>query len=276
MDKNKYLQLSISAFITAVVIGLGWIFGELQPMDIDWIKVGLLGISVLFGLYFFYKYKTNDSKTEGLEWVNYLVERMCEALPEIPVVLPLIVGVIIVTQNITKIETPDLSPITAKLSTNEQTLNNIATEIHNMSSYLTTEESFTKCPTSTPITCVTCCATSTPSATYTPTPTVVPTQSPTHTKTSTQILSPTPSPEIRGCVITYALNVRNSPGVIEDPSNHARIWLRNKACMTILKTETDTPEWAYVRFNGWVRLNIGETEYVVVIPSTTPTPTPKP
>lgn len=267
MEKNKYLQLSIGAFITAIVIGMGLVFNIIDKYCgerncFDWINGILIGISILFGLYFLYKYKIGDSKTAGLGWVNNLVERLCEALPEIPLVLPLILGVIIVTQNITNLEgqpSPDLSTIMAKLSTNGQTLNQIATEIYNMSSCPTMEESTAKCPTTIPIPCVTCCSTPISSDPYTPT----------QTDTSTQTSTPTPM-EITGCVVTHGLNVRKCPGVTETPSNHAKIWLREGACVTILETlDFQSQQWANIRTDkgeeGCVRLNKGETEYVVTV-----------
>jgi hypothetical protein len=227
IDDKKYLQLSISAFITSIIIVIGWLFANLGQSKCmflnlnlycsDWIKVVLLGISIIFGLLFLYKYKINDSKAEGLEWVNNLVESVYGAFPEIAIATPLIVGVIVVTQI-------------------------IFTETHT-----TTTE--------------------TPTPTMTPTPTI---ETPTPT-----IETPKPKPVVTGCVVTYGLNVRTTPGVLDSPSNHAKIWLRNDACMTIL--DTSTPEWAYVRFEGWVRLKKGETEYVIIVtPTAIPTPTPTP
>lgn len=278
MDDNKYLQLSISAFITAIIIGLGWLFTELGQSKcmrlscFDWIKVALLGISIIFGLLFLYKYKFNDSKTERLEWVNNFVESVCGAFPQIAAVTPLIVGVIIVTQITTeenantsinkdtldriatKIDdtlptiTTQLSTINgiavkidktlpaiaAQLSTNKDTLDRIATDINSITTDIS---NISSCPTR-------------------------------------ECPLSSPTPEITGCVVTYGLNVRKSAGVTA--SNHAKIWLRDNACMTIL--DTSTPEWGLVRIEGWVRLKKGETEYVAitVTPTATPTPTPAP
>jgi hypothetical protein len=69
------------------------------------------------------------------------------------------------------------------------------------------------------------------------------------------------------------LNVRTKPGVTATPNNHAHIWLRNNACLTILELSTTEPEWAHVQFEGFVRLKAGETVYVGTV---TPTPTPEP
>jgi hypothetical protein len=244
MEVNKYLQLSISAFITAIVIGLGWTITLIKNTEnwIPWINGVLLGTSILFGLYFLYKYTIDDSKTAELGWVNDLIEKVHQIFPQIALIPPLIVSVIIVTQ----IATDD-----------EQIIKGIATDIHHV---LATIAYTPPSPTIT--------LTNTPTST----PTNTPTSTPTNTPTSTPIITPTSTPTpVKGCVATHGLNVRTSPGMTEIPSNHAKIWLRNDTCMTILYTTT--PEWAYVRFNGWVRLSQGDTQYVVIVASTT-TPTP--
>lgn len=243
MDDNKYLQLSISAFITALVIGLGWIVDILADKFLVCLKLTLLGISILIGFFFLYKYRIYNSKAEGWEWVNNLVEKVYEVIPNIAMVPLIIVGVIIVTIN-----TSDPS----------------------------TQSPTTQSPTPKPKSCNTCCATPAPTATCPPTPTftltstptITPSPTPTNTSTPPPTITPTPR-EITGCVIIHGLNVRNSPGVKESPSNFAKMWLTNGACLTIL--DTSTPEWARVRIDGWVRLKIEETEYVVTV---TPTMTP--
>lgn len=264
MENNKYKQLSISAFITAIVIGLGLYFSnaKLTKGSINWIYGVLLGISILIGLFFLYKSTIDDSNTEGSEWVNNLVERIYQVIPQIALLPPLIVSVIIVTQV--------NSDADQDINTNDA----VSTILAALSSP-TTEVSTTQCPTSTPIPCVTCCVTAVPSETFTLSPEVSPTQIPTPTETSTSSPTSPPTPtEIRGCVITYGLNVRTTPGVIVNPSNHAKMWLTNGACMTILKIST--PEWAYVQIEGWVRLTKAETKYVVTVPppaTLTPTAT---
>lgn len=288
MDENKYLQLSISAFITAMVIGLGWIINEygLPEKAIPWIYVVLLGISILFGLFFLYKYKTYDSTTEGWEWINNLVERVYQVFPQIALVPPLIVVAIVVTQNISKFKTEitnnikteisnniknqtfsdfeeidnSLSTITTQLSKNEQTLNRISAEINNSLFAITTQ--LTKNEQTLNI-----IATEIHNMPYCPTTEVSCSECPT--------ITPIPK-EITGCVRTHALNVRNSPGVKDSPSNHAKIWLKKDACVTILETlDYESQQWATIRTDkgeqGCVRLNKGKTEYVVTV---TPTPTP--
>jgi hypothetical protein len=267
MNDKRYLQLSISALVTAIVIELGWIVGSLKPTQILLFKGFLLIISILIGIFFFlsYKYKINYSKI-GL--LNGFVEKINEVIPETAKGLTLILSVIIVTQ-IVFIEAPLPTPI----ETHDDPISTTEPPITTTDPSQTTEESTTVCPTPTPMPCVTCCAAPTPPDTDPPTPTLSPSLSPTPTETSTQTQTITPSPEIIGCVITFGLNVRTTPGVTASPSNHAHIWLRNDACMTILYTST--PEWARVQFEGFVRLKADETVYVGTV---TPTPilTPSP
>lgn len=242
MNDNKSFQLSISAFITAIIIELGLIITRISDTMIHRINWVLIVISTLSGLFFLYKYKNRDTKIEGFEWVNNLVERVYEVIPQIAIIPPLIVGVIFVSQNI---------------SNTDQKINNGVSTILAALTKTMTEVSATECPTSTPISCVKCCVS--------PTPTNTPIPTPTNTSTPTQTNTPTftPTPEIIGCVVTYGMNVRKNPGMTDNPSNHAKIWLRNDACVTILKTST--PEWALVQFEGWIRLKKGETEYVVTV-----------
>ena len=49
MNDKRYLQLSISALVTAIVIELGWIVGSLKPTQILLFKGFLLIISIRIG-----------------------------------------------------------------------------------------------------------------------------------------------------------------------------------------------------------------------------------
>ncbi len=258
MDDNKYLQLSISALITAVVIGLGLYFrnNELDQDSINLINYILLAISILIGAIFLYKHLVNDSKTRESGWVNNLVEKVSQVLPQIGLV-PLIVSVIIVTQFFPQ-NSDDETP-TVKVT--EWTV------VHTV-----------EVPG--PTTVVTIIVTASPSETVTLTPTVSPTPSPTFTST--------PTPQKMGCVISTGLNVRDSPGVGLNPSNHKQLWLQYGDCVIILKEEIIlfnqqfSQRWAFVEiiqeggksFTGWVRLSKGNTAYVITAtPSVTPSPT---